>query len=474
MKSLWLGVMVSSMVAAAPSAWGQMHKVAKPQQVVRAVGVYEWTGDMAKPTASRLIPISLYINGSLQDAGVYLSQPVPFALETGNVYELKKAGISDGQLDIEYARKLQTADGGGWFGYGVFKPLAPVKKAAALRASKTLPVIVSSGDDSRPHFGKADGTAAPAGGAKDSSASKPDAESAPPDDSDRPTMSGRKPDADSTATTTATTTSANENNPEDDPDRPTLKRRTPAEAKKAIAEAQSSGAGAVESLNNDPDRPNLHYGRPAGSLTEAELPKLVGMPVNLQQMVAVSDAVDRDPHDFSRPWADGAERATVLAKMEAMAQTKLTQYAGAAVPSAPATAPKKTMLRAKVQHKAAAAPPVMALLDEQLKGYTLSYGGAATYIFMAHTAGTGAALRYVTVVAEADDLGELKPALQTVTDAAHLDRTPEMKFVDVVDADASNRASLLFELQSQNSRQFVLYRVIASEAQLIFASGSIQ
>src|SRR5665213_1397781 len=120
MKSLWLGVMVSSMVAAAPSAWGQMHKVARPQQVVRAVGVYEWTGDMAKPTASRLIPISLYINGSLQDAGVYMSQPVPFALDTGNVYELKKAGISDGQLDIELARKLQTADGdgGGWFGYG--------------------------------------------------------------------------------------------------------------------------------------------------------------------------------------------------------------------------------------------------------------------------------------------------------------------------------------------------------------------
>src|ERR1039458_989075 len=29
----------------------QTHKVAQPQNVVRAVGVYEWTGDMAKPTA---------------------------------------------------------------------------------------------------------------------------------------------------------------------------------------------------------------------------------------------------------------------------------------------------------------------------------------------------------------------------------------------------------------------------------------
>ena len=52
--------------------------------------------------------------------------------------------------------------------------------------------------------------------------------------------------------------------------------------------------------------------------------------------------------------------------------------------------------------------------------------------------------------------------------------TPEMKFVDVVDADASNRASLLFELRAQSSRQFVLYRVIAAEAQLIFVGGSMQ
>lgn len=481
MKNLWLGAMLSSIVTVVPSAWGQMHKVAKPQQVVRAVGVYEWTGDMAKPTASRLIPVSLYINGSLQDAGVYMSQPVPFALETGNVYELERSGISDGQIDLEYARKLQAADGdgGGWFGYGSFKPLAPVKKAPALRASKTLPVIVGSKDDSRPHFGKADGTATPAAATKDGGASaKPDAGSTTTDDSDRPTMTRRKPDADSTTATASTTNtaSANENNPEDDPDRPTLKRRTPAEAKKARDEAESSGTGAVESLNNDPDRPNLHYGRPAGTLTETELPKLVGMPANLHQMVAVSDAADRDPHDFSRPWADATERASVLAKMEAMARAKLAQYGGTTIPVVPAAVPKETSGHGKVRHKAAVAAttPIVALLDEQLKGYTLSYGGAATYVFMAHTAGTGTSLRYVTVVAQADDLGELKPALQAVTDAAHMDRTPEMKFIDVVDADASNRASLLFELKAQSSRQFVLYRVIASEAQLIFAGGSIQ
>ena len=37
---------------AVSGAWAgaQTHKVSKPETVVRAVGVYEWTGDLAKPT----------------------------------------------------------------------------------------------------------------------------------------------------------------------------------------------------------------------------------------------------------------------------------------------------------------------------------------------------------------------------------------------------------------------------------------
>jgi len=291
-------------------------------------------------------------------------------------------------------------------------------------------------------------------------------------------MKGRKAETESTtAAPAATSSTAASSEPADDPDRPTLKRRSPEQAKKAKAEAESTGTGAVESLNNDPNRPNLHYGKPASAMTETDLPKLVGMPVDLRQMVAVSDAVSREEHDFARPWVDKEERATILGKMEEMARAKLAEYAGINAPAAaPAPTVKKAATHSRSRHKAAAkaAAPIEALLDEQLKGYTLSYGGAATYVFMAHTAGTGAAERYVTIVAQADDLGTLKPARQSVTDAAHLDRTPEMRFVDVVDAEASNRASLLFELRAQNSRQFVLYRVIAAEAQLTFASGPMQ
>src|SRR3984957_20586762 len=142
------------------SALAQMHKVAKPEQVVRAVGVYEWTGDFAKPAASRLIPVSLYIEGKFEDAGIYIARPIPFALLNGNVYLLQSAGVDKGTLDLAYAKHLQAVEttgdlayDDGWFGYGSVKPLSTPKNTThALKASKTLPVIATSNDPNRPHL----------------------------------------------------------------------------------------------------------------------------------------------------------------------------------------------------------------------------------------------------------------------------------------------------------------------------------
>ena len=172
MKNPWLSLLVSSLAVVGTPVRGQMHKVAKPQQVVRAVGVYEWTGDMAKPTASRLIPVSLYINGTFEDAGVYLARPVPFALETGNVYELRE-GRDEGWTDrpgvcaTDCRRRMETTIAAGGLAMAASRRRLPRRRARCFGRSKTLPVIVSSGDDSRPHFGKAGGTAAPAAGSKD-------------------------------------------------------------------------------------------------------------------------------------------------------------------------------------------------------------------------------------------------------------------------------------------------------------------
>ena len=113
------------------------------------------------------------------------------------------------------------------------------------------------------------------------------------------------------------------------------------------------------------------------------------------------------------------------------------------------------------------------LTDDQFNAYQLSYSAPPTYVYSAHTASTEAS-HYVTIVAQPDTFGTLQVALRTSTDAAHLDRTPWMRPIDVIDADASNRASLLVELRAQNSRQFALYRVIAGKADQTYVTGSTQ
>ena len=471
----------------------QMHEVEKPEQVVRAVGVYEWTGDLKKPTASRLVPVTVFINGQLEDAGIYLPRPIPFALTSGNEYVLEQAGLAKGELDLAYATHLQTANADyedGWFGYGSFKTPPPPKKEPALRASKTPAVVTSSKDDARPHFGgrsdtsgeSTKGDSTPAG--KDPQGTSAGGSSGSGDDADRPTMRRRSDSTDGSTTSTDSTSSAN------DPDRPTLRRRSPEEEKKAKKAKDTATVTGVGSLNDDPDRPTLHRGGHSTD-NDSDIAKLVGVPKDLKQMVAISDAANRAPHDFTRAWENDAERATVLGTMQAMAQAQLAAYPVAGAPAAAATpaatsaakpkpattvAARRSALAAKrAAAKAAAGKPAQVLLtDESLKAYTLSYGGAATYVYTAHTAGTGADLRYVTVVAQADVTGKLRPAIQSVTDDQHLDRTPQMRFVDVVDAEASNRASLLFELRAQTTRQFALLRVIGSRPDTIFTTGTTQ
>jgi hypothetical protein len=476
---------------------------------------------MAKPTASRLIPVSLFIDGKFQDAGVYLARPVPMALLTGDVYELDQAGVAKGTIDLLYSRHFDVADTAatnyddGWFGYGKFVPPAPPRKST-LKPSKTLAVINAMDDDSdKPHFSSksatpgSGGAAAPApgtastnappddpdrptlhrsssSGADQTASNDGDAGAAPAADPDRPTLHRSADTSDQTASTGAGGTgsassgsggSASNSNDSrdtrvDDPDRPTLRRRTPEQAANAKANASHDSVTSVGSLNDDPNRPMLHRGKPAGEPTETELPRLSGLPgdQDLHQMVAVSDAADRPAHDFSRAWADEAEHQDILAKMQAAARAQLTAYeaANAPKPSAPAapapdTRHPNTKVRKSTTPDTNLTPPPEPLLDEQLKAYTLSYGGAATYVYTAHTDGLGPTLQ-----------GEPEIAMKSVTDAAHLDRTPRMKLVDVVDAEASNRASLLFELREQSSRQFALYRVIGARADQTFLTGTTQ
>ena len=124
--------------------------------------------------------------------------------------------------------------------------------------------------------------------------------------------------------------------------------------------------------------------------------------------------------------------------------------------------------------RASATPTSNPLTDERLVAYQLSYGAPITYVYTARTPDTTQPVHYVTVVAQPspDDPNKLQVGLRSTTDSAHFDRTPRYRFIDAVDADASNRASLLFEVRNSTSRQFALFRLLGPRPDEVFETGS--
>lgn len=576
---------------AALSLTAQMHRVATPDQVTRAVGVYEYIGDVQHPKAARLIPISLFISGHFEDAGVYLARPIPFALDSGLRYELQRAGVRQDFLDVVASRHWKSRAGteptpfdDSWIGYGRVAPL-PAPKGAKVRPNCGNARVVQEAetakkDDGKPHFG----TKPAADDAKPQSTTRSSRDAAPDpcrdeveektehislaDDSkkddapdpERPTLH-RSP------TTTANNTGANgkpdkkapkpppatitaNGGPADDPDRPTIRHRatdendpnalppdpidlasrerSPATAK---GETESNPASAVPMTANDTvaeggtitagnttaGAPVLRRGRLSAPSAEpaTTAPKPVtasavvlrtaavaglSIPAPLDSYVAISDAKERVPHDFAYHFSSPTERAATLGTLQGMAMAVLANPALATdapeglnakpAAAAPVVVSRVVVPRVATTHTAArpgtrpaatarqrahttAQALAPALKDEELSAFQLYFSAPVTYSYTARMPATASTPeRFVTIIAQTDADGKLVPAMRSVTDAAHLDRTPRYRLIDVVDADGSNRASLLMELRAQHSRQFALYRLLGNRPDQIFLSGT--
>jgi hypothetical protein len=465
------------------AAHAQMHKVEKPERVTRSVGVYEWTGDLKKPDAARLIPVSLFIDGQFEDGGFYLARPVPWTLESGDEYSIETAGQSHGLFAVEYARKVVTRRSatdddavGAWYGYGTFEVPKPPKKSDLKASTKKLDVVDSAAaDDDQPHLARR------AGAEDDGKASAP---SKTDSKSDGPVLSRRG----DTSTATPTDGPA----PPDDPDRPTLRHRDPKPETKG--KKQKPGGEVIPmgtSLNDDPDRPTMRRGVPAEQL----VPKaLTGLPPNLHQAVAISDNSNGEAHVFAREWESSDEKAETLKAMQTLARPMVESYiaknklqavtmvttpvspaakAGPSFASTPKAVAKPVTTAAR-KKAAAPAPVVAAFTSEALNGYELTYGGLATFVYAAEVPVAAGGPVYVTLIAQRLPSGELQVGLSNVTDATHLNRIPWMRLVDVVDPDASHRGSFLMELRAQSSRQFALYRLVTAKAEQEFVTALIE
>jgi hypothetical protein len=441
---------------------GQIKKPSKDAPDLRAVAVLEWTGELGKPKACRMIPVTVFDGDKLQDAGVYLARPQPLAL-TGEVeYELKLNGKTFGLFDIQNAAQEQ----GTWVGYGKWKVMPAPKPVKAIAPEKVDEDI----QDDKPVLHRkqhAEG-AGSGSGSGNGSGSSTGSSNAPArdDDPDRPKLHKK---TDSGGNGSGTDAGAA---PASDPDRPKIEKK-PGSAPSghpASASVPASDIGDVDSVasSSDPDRPTLKRGKSSGFGAEV-VPTLMGLPSDMQQAVAVSDAKNRPDHPWTFSWANPDDEDKMKAAVEAVARAAL----GLSAPASPTPAPRHTGT-APVKHttKAAAPPlPPAPLADEQFRVFELAYGSGATLVLTAHTDGPLPSQKFVTVIAQPDLYGDVRVLFKSVTDYAHLDETPRMRLVDAVDALADNRAELLFELRGDNSRQFALYRVYRGTAEKMFVSG---
>jgi hypothetical protein len=439
---------------------GRVENKPKQSNRLRAVAVLEWTGEPGKPSASRLVPITVFDGDQLQDAGLYLARPAPLAVDTGTEYELERAGVPQGWFDVETAGQMA----GDWFGFGVWKPVvvAPRKK---LPPARVMPQVVKeqNEDDGLPHL-----VIHP--GAKDTGAggtAQNGSQSGSQDGGKGRTnaQSGAAP-ARQDAGSNGTQEPAQQQADDVDPERPTLRRRPKSQPGQTAAPTASSQMETAIA-GPDPDRPHLTRGVPANLPTVPE--KLQTTPVDLRQMVAVSDASEKEPQPFVYQWADPGDQDKYKQEMEALARTALLKAAGtpAEKPARKTTAARKrSMLHP---------PPELELQDEQFAAYELTYGGGATLVLTA-SAVTGASEkteRYVTVIAQPDIYGALQVLFTGTSDGAHLRDAPRMRLVDAVDAKGNHRGDLLFELRGADSRSFALYRVADGRAEQIFSTDAL-
>ncbi len=495
---------------------------AEKKTVLRATAVYEYTGALAKPNASRLVPVVVWDGVQYQPGGLYLARPEPLAIAPGTQYELQKGGIPAGLFNVSSAAKLTE---GGWVGLGRFQSEAPPPPIAKLKPSKKLPVLTGGSGK-----GKA-GQDTPAG------------------TEDRPTLH-RKADSGSTTAPSTPAPSASDNGPtlhrrdtpdsgtsQGDPNQPTLHRKDTSESgtsaepdpdRPTLHSSGTSAAGAAPDPDRptlhrhadstaatvtapDPDRPHLRYGaseddnaRVQPALLEDKASAGVTSPGatalgTIADAVAVSDTDTGEPHPYAYAWPTPQAQADAQTAMHALALRALASAAQATFgPAAKSDAALRQAAAAAqagfgpgarsgtrsgtkgtaIRKRADTAPPATdPFQDPQMTALELSYGGGATYIYSAHTAAEGPARRYVTVIAQPDFYGRPQVVFSQTTRGELLAETPALRLIDAVDADGDHRAELLFSRETSatlespaSARQFALYSVVGGRAKLLYAS----
>jgi hypothetical protein len=238
--------------------------------------------------------------------------------------------------------------------------------------------------------------------------------------------------------------------------RPTLRRGKPTQAAPQDEEEASPKAGKPESA--------------------ATAAVAIAGPVQPVQLVpAISDGGGPDPHSYKFFWKTGEEEERRNQMLD-LAASEVRAYADALarnqIPAKPAAAKGTT-----AGHKAPAKPAQPVFENIQFHAFDVWANNQIVMILTAEAhfpPVVGAPARpeqySITLVTRTDIYSNLRKLYSGVTDKFHLDVTPRLELIDVVDADGDGRGELLFRETTDAGTGYLIYRATADKLWKMFDS----
>ena len=441
-------------------------KISKQKdQGPRALGLLQLSSN-GKAT---LIPIAIRVDGKFYDATAYKADPVPMALDSGIVYEGERTGTSVGLFTLNGALRSNAANSSHpWLGTGMWLPTGAEAPKTGIKA-ENVPVGIES-TDAPPRLTK--------GGSSPNADSKPGTSPAPAPDSSSGSSSGSP---------------STENQSKQEPSKPGLAADSKPPEKK---DAPASDSG--ERHGNEANRPRLRRGRPTEPLPSDEevpgysnpkaatatksgtgaTPSPAASSKLVQLIPAISDAGGPDPRSYALD-LDKTEAEERRKQMLALAQEQILAYVAkqtkAKITASPSTPKTAAARRPSVK------PAQPELENIQLRTFDPWTNNRPVMVLTAEAhmppapdaAATSAdlPLQYtITLVARTDIYSNLHPLYAGVTDKYHLDVTPRLDLIDVVDADGDGRGELLFQQTTDGRTGYVIYRPTADKLWKMFDS----
>jgi hypothetical protein len=420
------------------------------------------------------------------------------ALEPGTVYEAEGAGDSQGVFTVNGALHSKNSAGEHpWVGTGTYLPQG-AEAPKTTRKAEDVPVGLDSSGDAPPRLTRKGGSK-PAGSPDSGSAGSPasgtgekpsgtDPASSKPA-SGSPSASASGPDAAKGGDKPTPEKPADSSGQQPAPAGQTGSDKTGSDKGSKPSSASDTAAG---QSSGDYYRPQLRRGKPTQAappdddMKAAERQKggnagsvATSSAANagpVQMVAAISDAAGPEPQSYKFFWKNGEEderRNQMLAAAADEVRAYATALAKNKIVARPIV-PKATA----ASHKAPAKQAQPVFENVQFRGFDVWLTNQPVMILSAEAhipAAPGAAREAtdsysVTLVARTDIYGNLRKLYSGVTDKFHLDVTPRMELIDVVDADGDRRGELLFRETTDAGSGYLIYRATPDKLWKMFDS----